>query len=466
MQTLGNHEQMRIAIIILEFPALNETFILDHITGLLDRGHDVHIFATAPKGEAKVHGEIERYHLLGRTVYRDSKKFIIPNNRLIRVLKAIPLLAHSLLANPRSTFNSLNIFRFGRAAASLAMLYEMGPFLIKSGRYDIVHGHFPGNGELAVRMRDIGAITGKIVTHFHSYHMHLIESGKKAHLFPDLFKKGDLFLTNGEHSKRFFDQVGWGGGKMIIHRLGVSVGLFNASKPRLSAGEQVRLLSVGRLVEKKGFEYSIQGVAKVLKSFPNVQYEIAGDGPLRSSLEKLVAELGVANNIKLLGFQTREEVLRLLRAANIFLAPCVTSDGRSGTCWVGDVETGPVVVLEAMASGMPIISTRHTGIPEMVHDGESGFLLEERDVDGIADRLTHLLKHPEIWQGMGQKGRNHVEEYHNLDKQTDRLVEIYRQLLEEDHRGLQPSLNSNNERSRTHSRSLNGGSGTWGSGDH
>jgi len=431
---------MRIAIIILEFPALNETFILDHITGLLDRGHDVHIFATAPKDEAKVHAEIERYGLLGRTVYRDSKKFIMSDNRLIRVLKAIPLLAQGLLVNPRGTLNSLNVFRLGRAAASLATLYETGPFLIKSGRYDIVHCHFPENGQLAVRMRDIGAITGKIVTQFHSYHMHLFESGKKANLFPDLFKKGDLFLTNSEHSKRFFNQVGWGGEKMIVHQLGVPVGHIIASKPRLVADAQVRLLSVGRLVEKKGFKYSIQGVAKILQSFPNVRYEIAGDGPLRSSLERLIEELGVASNIRLRGFQTREEVLRLLDEANIFLAPCVTSDGLSGTGWAGDVETGPVVVLEAMAAGMPVISTRHTGIPEMVHDGESGFLLEERDVDGIADRITHLLKHPEIWQGMGQKGRKNVEEYHNLDNQNDRLVEICRELLEEDNRKLQLSL--------------------------
>ena len=227
---------------------------------------------------------------------------------------------------------------------------------------------------------------------------------------------------------------------MIVHQLGVPVGRIIASKPRLVADAQVRLLSVGRLVEKKGFKYSIQGVAKILQSFPNVRYEIAGDGPLRSSLERLIEELGVASNIRLRGFQTREEVLRLLDEANIFLAPCVTSDGLSGTGWAGDVETGPVVVLEAMAAGMPVISTRHTGIPEMVHDGESGFLLEERDVDGIADRITHLLKHPEIWQGMGQKGRKNVEEYHNLDNQNDRLVEICRELLEEDNRKLQLSL--------------------------
>jgi len=83
-----------------------------------------------------------------------------------------------------------------------------------------------------------------------------------------------------------------------------------------------------------------------------------------------------------------------------------------------------------MALGLPVISTRHTGIPELVQDRESGFLLAERDVDGIADRLTHLMQHPEIWRQMGQKGRKHIEEFNNLDQQNDRLIEIYRSLVD------------------------------------
>jgi len=431
-----SNRPMKIAIVILEFPALNETFILDHITGLIDRGHEVDIYAMAPKGEPKEHAEIDRYALLSRTVYRDSTKFMLPENRLPRILYGIPLFARGLLTNPRGTLNSLNVSRFGKRALSLTVLFEVAPFVTRSGGYDIVHCHFPENGELAVHMRDIGAITGKIVTQFHSYHLPFFKpgyfpDGRADHLFPNLFKEGDLFLTSGEHSKRFFDNAGWGREKMIIHRYSVPVGLFDASNPGLNDDGQVRLLSVGRLVQKKGFKYSIQGVANILQRFPNVRYDIAGDGPLRSSLERLIADLGVANNIRLLGFQTREEILQLLKRANIFLAPCVTSDGTEDGRWE-DAETGPIVVLEAMASGIPVISTRHAGIPEFLHDDESGFLLEERDVDGIADRLTHLLMHPEIWQEMGQKGRKHVEKYHSLDKQNDRLVEIYRHLLEGD----------------------------------
>jgi len=182
------------------------------------------------------------------------------------------------------------------------------------------------------------------------------------------------------------------------------------------------LLSVGRLVEKKGFEYAIRGIAKVLRSYPKIRYEIAGDGPEKSKLERLITELGVTNNIKLLGWQEREEISRLLGEAHIFLAPSVTSPK-------GDQEGIPVVLMEAMASGLPVISTYHTGIPEIVNHGESGFLVEERDVEDIADRLTRLMKRRELWQEMGLKGRKHIEEHYNLDRQNDRLVKIYRSLL-------------------------------------
>jgi colanic acid/amylovoran biosynthesis glycosyltransferase len=413
---------MKIAVIILEFPALNETFILDHITGLIDRGHEVDIYATAPKGEPKIHREIESYDLLSRTVYRDDTKFTVSRNLILRAWRGTPLLARGLLRNPRATLNSLNVFRLGREASSLTALYKAAPFL-DFGAYDIIHCHFPKNGQLAVSLRELGAIKGKIVTSFHGYHCSYFKNEKRRHVFDDLFDKGDMFLVCSEHMKRWFDQVGWGRGKMIVHRYGVHVGRFIASKPKPTKDGHVRLLSVGRFVEKKGFEYAIRGVAKILRDHPNVQYDIVGNGPEGPKLEQLIAELGLADNVRLVGWQEREEVLRLLKLTDIFLAPSVTSQ-------TGDQEGIPLVLHEAMASGLPAISTRHTGIPELVHDGESGFLVPERDVEALADRLSRLMEHPEIWHEMGQKGRKHIEEFNDLEKQNNRLVEVYRSLAD------------------------------------
>src|SRR5580765_6357643 len=208
---------MRIAIVVWEFPALNETFVLDQITGFIDRGHDVHIYATAPKGEPKLHGEIAKYDLVARTTYRDARCFSIPEDRFGRAVNALSLLKRDVAVNPLGTLKALNVFVLGRKAASLASLYEASPFLHSEAKYDVVHCHGPDNGELAVCMRDIGAIRGKVVTQFHSYHLPYFRNGRADHRYPNLFSKGDLFLTSGEHSKRFFDRVGWGGERMIIH---------------------------------------------------------------------------------------------------------------------------------------------------------------------------------------------------------------------------------------------------------
>jgi colanic acid/amylovoran biosynthesis glycosyltransferase len=413
---------MKIAIIISEFPSLNETFVLDHITSLIDRGHDVHIYATAPRGEPKIHEDVRRYNLLSRTVYRDSSKFSIPRARLVRALKGTPLFARGLLGNPRGAVNSLNVFRLGRAAASLTTLYEAAPFLTKSGKYDIIHCHFPNNGELAVSLRDLGIIQGKIVTSFHGYQIPHFATGAIWQLYGNLAKRGDLFLTCSEHMKRWFEGQGWGRRKTMVHRYAVRVGLFSASAPSPPDNTEVRLLSIGRLVEKKGFHFAIRGVAEVLQRFPHIQYEIAGDGNEKPSLERLIAELGAARNIRLLGWKDREEILRLYQQAHIFLAPSVVSQD-------GDQEGVPLVLHEAMACGLPVISTRHTGIPELVRDGESGFLVAEKDADAIAARLMDLLDHPRTWPEMGQRGRKHIEHHNSLEKQTDRLIEIYRLLL-------------------------------------
>ena len=421
-QYSAHHGLMKIAIIISEFPSLNETFILDHITGLIDRGHQVQIYATAPQHLPKIHEDVKTYNLLTRTVYRDSSKFTMPRNKMLRVLKANALLAEGLLKNQRATLNSLNVFRLGKDAACLSALYRVAPFLNASS-YDIIHCHFPENGQLAVFLRDIGAIKGKIVTSFHGYKRQYVTHPRRSRAFHKLFEKGDLFLACSKHMKQWFDESGWGGGKIIVHRYGVHVDRFLPSKAPAHSHNRVRLLSVGRLVEKKGFAYAVRGVAKVLKRFPTIQYDIAGDGPERSHLERLIMDLGAQSNIRLLGWQERTEVLRLFRQSNIFLAPSVTSQD-------GDQEGIPLVLHEAMALRLPVISTRHTGIPELIRDGESGFLVAERDVDGIADRLTYLMTHPETWLEMGQRGRKHIEEFSNLDKQNDRLIEIYRSLTE------------------------------------
>jgi colanic acid/amylovoran biosynthesis glycosyltransferase len=193
----------------------------------------------------------------------------------------------------------------------------------------------------------------------------------------------------------------------------------------------VRVLTVARFTEKKGVEYGIRAVAKLLHKYQRLEYKIAGDGPLRDGLQSLIAELKVGDRIRLLGWKSLDEIAELLQRSDILLAPSVTAEK-------GDQEGIPGVIMEAFAQGLPVVSTRHAGIPEVVHDGESGFLVPERDVDALAKRIEDLIERPELRFSLGRNGRNFVEEHYDIEKLNDRLVEIYQDILN----GDSPHLNT------------------------
>jgi colanic acid/amylovoran biosynthesis glycosyltransferase len=193
--------------------------------------------------------------------------------------------------------------------------------------------------------------------------------------------------------------------------------------PRQPPGDgRVRVVTTGRLVEKKGVEYGIRAVARLRAAGVSVEYAVVGDGPLRPALEQLIGELGLAGAVSILGWRQESEVARVLDRAHLFLSPNVTAAN-------GDEDAPVNVIKEAMATGLPVVGTRHGGIPEVVQDGVSGFLVAERDVDALVERLGHLVAHPELWPGMGQAGRAWVERHYDAPMLAARLEEIYRQLV-------------------------------------
>ena len=406
---------MKIAFIVGEFPALSETFILNQITGLIDRGHEVDIFASGKRNDPKVHPDVEKYDLLSRTYYRH-----MPTNKVWRVIKALGLIVINFYKNPIAILKSLNIFKYGKKALSLELLYATIPFLDK-GPYDIVHCHFGPNGNLGVVLREIGAFKAKIITSFHGYDVNVINNRA---FYTQLFRQGDLFTANTDFTKRRIVELGGTPEKIVKLPVGLSLSKFPFKERVLQPGAAVIILTVARLVEKKGLEYSIRAVAQVIKRHPdwNLKYKIAGDGPLKHKLESLISELDVKDKIELVGSCHQEEIKDLYQEAHIFVLASVTAQS-------GDREGQALVLQEAQAAGLPVIATLHNGIPEGVLNGKSGFLVPERDVDALAERLEYLIEHPEIWPEMGRAGRKFVEEHYNIDKLNDRLVEIYKKLL-------------------------------------
>ena len=147
------------------------------------------------------------------------------------------------------------------------------------------------------------------------------------------------------------------------------------------------VVSVGRLIEKKGFDDLVRSVAR-LKEIHGLSFRalIVGDGPMKEELEQLIDQLGCGDRIQLAGSRNQSEIVEILAKATIFALPCVTEKA-------GGKDNLPTVIMEAMASGLPCVSTRLAGVPEMVIDGDTGLLTGERDPDALLPGSAHRCRH-------------------------------------------------------------------------
>ncbi len=414
---------MKIAFIVDRFPVLSETFIINQITGLIDRGHEVHIYGKQTD-ENKLHPDVEKYKLIERTRYLPE----IPQNYLWRLFHVLYLFVKNFSQAPGVLLRSLNIFKYGKRAACLRLFYSSLPFL-NAPKYDIIHCQFgrqavckfgPYSYE-GVALRDIGAVKGKLITTFRGYDISWYVQEYGENVYDELFEKGDFFYANCEFFRRRAIELGCDANKIVVHGSGIDCSRFKFKARYPDRSGLIRIATTGRLTEKKGIEYAIRAVAEVAKVHPNIEFNIIGDGELKEHFVQIIHELNIGDKVDLKGWKNQKEIISILDESHIFVAPSVTaSDGN---------QDAPVNTLkEAMAMGLPVIGTLHGGIPELVVDGISGFLVPERDEKAIAQKLIYLIQHPEIWQQMGLYGRQQVETQYDINKLNSELVEIYQQV--------------------------------------
>jgi colanic acid/amylovoran biosynthesis glycosyltransferase len=407
---------VKIAIIVDSFPTLYETFILNQITGLIDLGHGIEIFAGSCPNDSRMHPEVERYHLLDHTHYIHTK----PVGKLKRLMGALAIVPACLKRNSRATLRSLNMIRYGAEALSLNLLYKLESFLA-AGPFDILSCHFGPNGLTGILLKELG-VPGKVITTFHGYDLSSYPLRHGPKVYEKLFHQGDLFLPISDYWKARLIALGCPPEKITVHHMGIDVDSFRFKSRTVCPGEQVRLLTIARLMDKKGLHYSIKAVAKVLHAHSNIEYAIVGDGPLKQELTDLIQQLGVSEKIKLLGWKDATAIHEILDGTHIMLLHSIISKS-------GDMEGIPVSLMEAMAMGIPVISTRHSGITELVEEGRSGFLVAEKDIDDMADKISHMITRPEKWAEMGMAGRKFVEANFNIKKLNRRFSELCQSLL-------------------------------------
>ncbi len=412
---------MRIAFVVDQFPALSETFILGQITGLIARGHEVDIYCDRPENTTKTHPEIEQYQLLKYTYYTP-----IPTNFSVRIVKAIGLFSRNFFKAPKILLQAVNFIkynrsRYGDSGGFLRPLYLAIPWL-NNLPYDIILAHYGRNGLKTSLLKDLGVTQGKIVVVFHGYDLSQYLNLHGDNVYKYLFSKVDLLQPISQHWHRKLVDLGCDRSKVRVHHMGIDCNKFKYNAHQ-TQDIPLRLVSIARLVEKKGLKYSIQAVAQLIPRYPHLEYQIVGDGILKQDLEQLIKQLNVGDNVKLLGWRKQQEVASIIEQAHIVLAPSVTS--RNGDC-----EGIPMSLMESMAKGLPVISTYHSGIPELIEDGVSGYLVPERDIADLAEKIEYLIVNPEIKQKMGQAGRKRVETDYNIELLNDRLVQTFQQLMQ------------------------------------
>jgi glycosyltransferase involved in cell wall biosynthesis len=308
-----------------------------------------------------------------------------------------------------------------RSPTLRSYLRQAGPALI--------HAHFGIDGVYALPYKRFLGVP--LVTTFHGYDAtRSTESMRRDWHFgwrlyhrylSQLRAEGDQFIAVSGYIRDRLVERGFPQERIQVHYIGVDVDQFRF-REAVPDGKRRRVLAVGRLVEKKGTADLIRAMAHVVRQLPAAELRIVGDGPLRNELEQLTSDLRLNDHVSFLGTVPQQVVRKELVEADVFALPSVTAkDGNS--------EGLPISILEAMASGVPVVSTWHSGIPEAVLHERTGLLVPEREPEQLAAALLRILRDPDTAMEMARQGRQVVERSFSLKRQTHELERLYDRML-------------------------------------
>lgn len=360
-------------------------------------------------------------------LFRPSETFIASQALALRGFTPLFLGRNPVPTTPK--VDSVSLADFGKPA-QLAYTFTRRSRhlrrLLSERQVALLHAHFGVEGVYAAQTAK--ALRLPLVTTLHGFDVtiskrKLLTSRKPSWINyaiwrRTLFEQGAVFICVSNHIRRRALEWAYPEDRVVVLPIGVDVELIRPA----GFVETPRILHVARLVEKKGTSYLLKAFAIVKKAVPTAELVIVGDGPLLNPLHHLSRELGVAASVRFMGARTHGETLQELSQARLLCLPSVTAPN-------GDQEGLGMVLLEAAAAGKPVVGTRHGGIPEAVIDGSNGFLVPERDVAALADRLLTLIRDRQLCQQFGKAGREMVVEQFNLSRQTDKLESLYRRLI-------------------------------------
>jgi colanic acid/amylovoran/stewartan biosynthesis glycosyltransferase WcaL/AmsK/CpsK len=396
---------MRVVHFCEQFSLLSETFVYDFVRQLEVHGLDNHIVTL------ERHNEEERPFPNVHTVEPVSRR-----NLAYRWHRELSRVGIGTIFDPR-----------------WPVLRSRLKLLTRRLSPDIIHAQFGPAGVLVAPVAQRLGIP--LVVTFHGYDYSMLPRVAtwsrlyRRHLIDSLTS----VIGVSNHVCVKLRELGFPDERVHLLHNGVRLGDFAYSDPaRRWDGRTVRCLHVGRLVEKKGPILLVRAFREALDRIPknvDLVLDMIGEGPLRPALESEISRLDLGERVRLLGALSHAMVSRKMQEAHLYLQHSVTAVN-------GDQEGHPIALIEASACGLPIVATRHDGLPEIVLDGSTGKLVDEGDVRGMGECIAHLARNPKAWTEMGARGRKHVERELNISLQADRAIELYRRCAM---RSLSPS---------------------------
>ena len=406
---------MRIAFFVEKFPLISETFVLAQICGAIARGHEVVVYANRLVEDDVTHSSVDEYDLMNRTVVLPA----VPGNLFERWrLAGKALMSAREHGRIGAALRCLNVFQFRGDALRCALLIRAAPMLVEKP-FDVLHCQFGQLGVPVQTFRACGVIKGALVTSFRGTDA-MKTAARNPQRFRQLFEEGDRFLAVSHAIERRLTELGCPAEKISILRSGVDLGAF-AFRGHRPLRDPIRLLTIARLTPIKGLEYALHAVRQLRDAGVEVEYRILGGGPLAGELAALSTALELDPVVTFEGRVDSGRVREALAESDVLLAPSITGPE-------GEQEGLPNSLKEAMATGVPTITTATGGIPELIEDGHTGYLVAEKDAASIAARITELARNWESVAAVITAARSKIESEYDHAQLSDDLENIYRGL--------------------------------------
>lgn len=402
---------MKIAIFIDEFPIRSQTFVLNQIFCLISLGHEVEVLSLY-KGDLKllISSELTTYQLETRCRFLLSER----KGRLSLLFERLKTIFKGLFSNQTRSTVLKGLSPCYKKQATNMMLSTIAAQHKTPLSYDWIIAHFGSSGVVANNLREIGVLKGKLATIFHGLDISAeLEYPDTQYHYQRLFAQSELLLPISNLWREKLVALGASRDKLFVHRMGIDLQKFNYTPPK-EIESALTVMCIARFSEKKGITYALKALSKLGDKL-NFKFNLVGYGELETEIQKEVIALGLQQKVCLQGALPPEKVLQALHHADVYIQPSITASN-------GDKEGVPVSLMEAMACGVPVISTYHSGIPELIEHNVSGLLVHEKDIDGLAGAIHQLATSFELRTRLSKGALDRVKDISDLGKLNKELI--------------------------------------------